>query len=438
MVPWVQTIRLKGHCSRSAHLRLDDIFAQCCELYNACLESWKGTYQWWKEHHPDEPLPKDLNQSLYDRMRMFTDVRSDHPEWERLDTRVGRGVLCRFDRAVRSFYKRCKDPSRKAGFPRFKPCHRWKSVEIVDAHHSMLKVPGEGKNHSERWWRLTVKGVPQIRFEDKGGRLSAALESGSLVELRVVRTPLRVEVHAVVKHPDRPPATEPVSPVGLDKGLKSRLVTSDGEHLPPATVDIRQAVRAQRKLSRSVKGSRSRIKKRNHLAKQHRRLQEQASQADFRLADRLVRAYDGIAVEDLNIAGLLKSRWFSKQMSQQRWGAFDLMLEHKAVKAGVRYVKVNPRHTSTDCSQCGHRQKMPLSERTFRCEQCGLRLCRDINSAINIRARAYPWSRGRVGHDLVFPDAVRATNLCCKTPLGSGQAMRTDTAEQYHLDALST
>ncbi len=264
MVPWVQTIRLKGHCSRSAHRRLDDIFAQCCELYNACLESWKGTYRWWKEHHPDEPLPLELNQSHYDRLRMFTDVRKDHPEWQRLSLRVGRGTLRRFDRSIQAFYKRCKDPSKKAGFPRFKPRHRWKSIEIVNADRAMLKAPGERKNHSEKWWRLQVKGVPQIRFEDKHDRLTTALESGRLVELRVARTPLRVEIHAVIKHPDRPPVADPVNPVGLDKGLKSRLVTSDGEHLPPTTVDLRQALRAQRRFSRSVKGSRSRIKKRKH------------------------------------------------------------------------------------------------------------------------------------------------------------------------------
>ena len=260
------------------------------------------------------------------------------------------------------------------------------------------------------------------------------------MELRVARTPLRVEIHAVIKHPDSPPVADPVNPVGLDKGLKSRLVTSDGEHILPTTVDLRQALRAQRRFSRSVKGSRSRIKKRNHLAKQHRRLREQAIQSDFRLADRLVKAYDGIAVEKLNIAGLLKTKLFSKQMSQQRWGSFDLILEHKAAKAGIHYAGVNPRHTSTDCSRCGHRQKMPLSVRIFRCEQCGLSICRDHNAAINVCARGYPtWDPwGRVGHDLVFPDAVRSTNLCCKTSFGSGRAMLADTAEQYHLDALST
>ena len=304
----------------------------------------------------------------------------------------------------------------------------------------MLKAPGERKNHSAKWWRLTVKGVPQIRLEDKHDRLTTALESGRLVELRVVRIPLRVEVHVVVKHPDRPPVAEPVNPVGLDKGLKSRLVTSDGEHLPPTTADLRQVLRSQRRFSRSVKGSASRNKKRDHLAKQHRRVQEQAIQADFRLADRLVNAYDGVVVEKLNIAGLLKTKWFSKQMSQQRWGSFDLILEHKAVKAGARYAGVNPSHTSTDCSRCGHRQPMPLSVRTFRCEQCELRLCRDVNSAINIRARGFPtWNpRGRVGHDLMFPDAVRSTNLCCKTSTGFGRKMLADTAEQYHLDVPST
>ena len=223
---------------------------------------------------------------------MFTGVRGDLPEWGRLSTRVGRGVLRRFDRATKAFYKRCKE-GHNPGFPRFKPRHRWRSIEIPDASASMVAPPDA--DHGSKWWRLRVKGLPRLRFQDKGDRLAEALGGGGrVVELRVVRTPLRTEVHAVVKHPDRPvPEREAVNPVGLDKGLKTRLVTSDGEHVPPTTVDLQKALRAQRRFSRSVKGSASRIKKRNHLAKQHRRLQEQAIQSDFRLADRLVKAYDG-------------------------------------------------------------------------------------------------------------------------------------------------
>ncbi len=90
------------------------------ELYNAALESWRGTYAWWKERHPgeDDKFPSELRRSKYDLMKEFTGVRSDIPEWERLAVQVGRGVVCRFDRTVSSFYKRCKEGG-KPGFPRF-------------------------------------------------------------------------------------------------------------------------------------------------------------------------------------------------------------------------------------------------------------------------------------------------------------------------------
>ncbi len=74
-------------------------------------------------------------------MKEFTGVRSDLPEWERLAVQVGRGVLCRFDRAVRSFYKRCKK-GQNPGFPRFKSSRRWRTIEIPDVSPSMVVPPG--------------------------------------------------------------------------------------------------------------------------------------------------------------------------------------------------------------------------------------------------------------------------------------------------------
>ncbi len=163
----------------------------CCELYNAALESWRGTYLWWREHHPGEALPAELRVSKYDLMKEFTGVRSDIPEWERLAVQVGRGVLCRFDRAVRSFYKRCKKGG-NPGFPRFKSSRRWRTIEIPDASPSMVVPPDTSENRSAVWWRLQVKGLPRLRFRDKGRRLATALDGGAQVkELRVVRTPLR-------------------------------------------------------------------------------------------------------------------------------------------------------------------------------------------------------------------------------------------------------
>lgn len=427
MSGWCQTFRLRGKCSPSQHRRLTEIFGQCAELYNANLESWKGTYAWWKEHHSDtETFPSEKNLSLYDRMVVFTGVRADRPEWARLDTRVGRGVLRRFDRAVKAFCKRAGEG--KAGYPRFKSSRRWRSVEIPDASASMLIAPNTRKNPSARWWKLRVKGVPRIRIEDKHDRLAAAVGLGAkVVELRVVRTPLRTEVHVVVKHPERPvPLVVPENPVGVDMGLKTRMTLSTGEHVPARTVNRTLIKRTQRKISRAEKGSRSRRKKVAAHAKAWRREKERAVQADHRI----VSSHDGVATENLNTAGLLKGKRFSKKMLEQRWRAFFDTLKHQAEKAGVQHVKVNPSHTSTDCSSCGQRQAMPLNTRVYKCGECGLVMCRDRNAALNIRARGFPqWNpRGRPG---LPADAARDTNLCRETDPSPGKATLTDAAKQY-------
>ena len=390
----------------------------CAELYNSALESWKGTYAWWREHHPDldDQFPAERQMSKYDLLKEFTGVRSDLPEWERLSVQVGRGVLCRFDRARSAFYQRC-EKGRKPGYPRFKSSRRWRTIEIPDAAPSMVVPPDASQNQSSVWWRLAVKGLPRLRFRDKGHRLAVALGGGGrVVELRVVRTPLRTETHVVIRHPDRELSqAEPVNPVGIDVGLRDRLTLSDSTVVPARKIDSSSIKRAQRKLSRSKKGSRFRGKKALALAKLHRREKERAVQADFRLAHHLISTYDGIAVEDLNMAGMLRSKRFSKKMSEQRWSALNRILEYKAGKAGIRYVRVNPRHTTTDCSSCGHRQSMPLSQRAFHCGVCGTCAHRDVNAAMNIRARGFPGSGGTI------PDAMRVINFRRKTDTASGR-----------------
>ena len=143
MTPWFETVRVTAKLSPSGHRRLDQIFGMCAELYNANLESWKGTYRWWKDHHnPEvEKFPSEWNLSLFDRTMMLTGVRADHPEWERLSVKIRRGVLARFDRTIQSFYERCKE-GKNPGFPRFKPSGRWRSIEMPDPTPSMLQAPG--------------------------------------------------------------------------------------------------------------------------------------------------------------------------------------------------------------------------------------------------------------------------------------------------------
>ena len=431
----VTTLRMTAKCSPAQHRRLDKILGWSCEMYNALLESWKGTYAWWKEHNPavDAKFPQDRRMSRYDLFKMFTKVKREDARWGGLDYRVGRGVICRFDLARQAFYDRCQ-AGEKPGYPRFKSYWRWRTIVIPDASPSMVRPPGEGG----RWWRLRVKGVPSIRFADRGSRLRTALEDGKLVELRIVRTSRRVELHAVVRVPHVPePTGEPVNPVGLDKGLRTRLALCDGSYEKARQPDRSVIKRRQRALARAKDGSRSRAKKRLALARAWQRETDRARNADFRLAHRLVTNFDGIAVEALNVAVLLRTKRFSKKMSEQRWSALDAILEHKAAKAGVRYVRVNAAYTSQDCSACGHRQPMPLDVRVYDCGACGMVLCRDVNAARNICARAFRWLGGRArAHgeedDSSPPGVARipSTHLPVRptTPTGATPA---DATEQY-------
>ena len=298
-------------------------------------------------------------------------MRSDLPEWERLAVQVGRGVFCVASTALCVLSTRGVRRDRIPGFPGSSPPvgggpSRYLTCLPLWWFHPM---PTEGA--SSVWWRLGVKGLPSLRFRDKGRRLEGiALGGGAKVkELRVVRTPLRTEIHVVVRHPEgEMPQVEPSNPVGIDVGLTQRLTLSDGSVLPPRRkIDASSIKRAQRRFSRAKKGSRSRGKKALSLAKAHRREKERAVQADFRLAHRLVQTHDGIAVENLNVSGMLRSKRFSKKMSEQRWSSLGNILEYKAEKAGIPFERVDPKHTTTGCASCGHRQPMPLGIRVFHC-----------------------------------------------------------------------
>ena len=401
----------------------------CAEMYNACLDSWRGTYKWWVErHNPEiEKFPKDRNYSKYDLFKMLNGVRKDHPEWERLSVEVGRGVITRWDRTKEAYFKRCRE-GEKPGYPRFKPAHRWRSLELPNPKKSMIVPPNTVKNQSAKWWRLQVKGLPRLRFADQNNRLATALEGGGkLVELRVVRSPLRTEVHVVVKHPPRPlPQKKPVRPVGIDRGLNTRMALSDGTLVAPRNPDQAKIKRFQRLLYRSKKGSNSRKKKIRLVAKAYRRQKERAIQSDFRLAHRLTTEYDAFAVEVLDIAEMRRRPWVSKGFQKQRLADLARILEYKACKAGLQYRRVDAEGTSSTCSSCAHEQSTP--QHVFACRRVWAETGQRRQRRQEHRRPGIP--RGRVGRtsrrDAPLPN-IRHQD----SPPLTGAARQADIAEQY-------
>ncbi|MGB7441037.1 MAG: transposase, partial [Coleofasciculaceae cyanobacterium] len=125
----------------------------------------------------------------------------------------------------------------------------------------------------------------------------------------------------------------------------------------------------------------------NFIAKIHQHIRRQRKDFHYRIAHQLVKKHDLIAVEELNIRGLARTK-LAKSILDAAWGQFINILETVAVKCGVRVVKVNPHGTSQNCSGCGAKVPKTLSVRTHQCPKCNCVLDRDENAGRNILSRA--------------------------------------------------
>jgi putative transposase len=192
--------------------------------------------------------------------------------------------------------------------------------------------------------------------------------------------------------------------IGADMGLNSFVVLSNGEKienprfLRKSEADLKKA---QRRVSRRRKGSQRRKKAIQLLAKRHQDVARQRRDFHFKAARRIIRYSPFIKFERLNVKGMVQNRHLAKSISDAGWSQFISIVEHKAEEAGGRVDKVNSAYTSQSCSRCGHRHKIGLQIRTYRCSKCGLVVCRDVNGAINIsKGRAVPsWRRKDASFD---------------------------------------
>jgi putative transposase len=178
--------------------------------------------------------------------------------------------------------------------------------------------------------------------------------------------------------------------VGVDLGVSIFAALSDGGFIPSLRA-ARKAERrlrvAQRALSRKKRCSIGRRKARTVVARCHAAVARRRAEHLHQGSARLVRDYDVIAVEKLNVRGLAQSA-LAKDVHDASWAKFISMLRYKAEWAGARLIEVDPRNTSQECSGCGTEVPKELSVRRHDCPRCGLSIDRDLNAARNVLNRA--------------------------------------------------
>ena len=233
-----------------------------------------------------------------------------------------------------------------------------------------------------------------------------------------------VSLTCEVERPDPKPreVQGPEDVVGIDVGLKAFAVLSDGTRIEspkPLEKALRLLKRRSKQLSRKQKRT---VFSRNYeqavlrLARLHRRIRNIRQDFLHKVTTELATAKPVLVVEDLNVRGLARNGSLSRAILDVGWGAFRRMLEYKYAWYGA-VLLIAPRNfpSTKRCSGCGWvGPALPLSQRVFHCEACGLEVDRDRNAACNLSAYGLTHLTG--------PTGSSPGSDACGDPSGGGTA----------------
>lgn len=180
--------------------------------------------------------------------------------------------------------------------------------------------------------------------------------------------------------------------IGVDLGVKDAVVLSDGSKFTgpkPLKRRMRTLKKRQRKHSRKVKGSNNRKKSALILARLHRKIKNQRKDFLHKVSSHIVSKTKTIVIEDLNVRGMLKNHCLARATSDIGFYEFRRQLEYKCRMNDVELIIADRWFPSTKlCRFCGSLNKMPLSERVYKCD-CGHTEDRDVNAAQNLRTLGF-------------------------------------------------
>jgi len=300
----------------------------------------------------------------------IVELKKEYPWLTEVYSQVLQSAVLNLSQAFVNFFQK------RTKYPRFKSKHGKQSIQypqhvkLLNQRLSLPKV-GEVKADFHRLYEGKLKTVT-VSLNPSGEYYASLL--------------FEWEGDEPVPFPDG-------KAVGVDLGINHFAVTSDGSKFDkPRTLRKyeRNLKRKQRKLSRKQKGSNRRQKARALVAKVHQHIANVRKDFLHKLSRRLVNENQVIAVESLNVLGMVKNHNLAKAISDCSWSTFVGMLKYKGEREGKVLMQVDRFFPSSKtCSECLYQVgEMPLDKRAWTCPSCGTHHDRDINAAQNIVAEA--------------------------------------------------
>jgi putative transposase len=344
-------------------------FAQACGVarfsYNWALSEWQTQYK-----NGEKPNEASL------RRQLNAIKGAEFPWMESVTKCAAQYAIKNLGKAFQGFFKKVRK------YPRFKK--KGVSRDVFRADNGPVNPQRHAVKIIARRVKLpivgSVKMKERLRFQ------------GRIISCTISRTAHKWFASFQVEIDQKPPVRENQATVGVDLGIKTLAVLSDGTQFsnPKALRNnLNQLRRLSRSLSRKQKGSSNRRKARAKLARLHYRISCVRNDALHKITSYLTRNFTTIGIENLNVRGMLKNSKLSRAISDVSFSEFRRQLDYKGALYGARLVVADRWFPSSKmCSECGKvKETLGLGERSWSCG-CGAHHDRDLNAAKNLRIMA--------------------------------------------------
>jgi putative transposase len=372
----------------------EQILSQHCAharyVWNLAVEQ----ESWWRPGRDTAP-------GFASQAHQLAEARAAEPWLAAGSSSIQQQALRDFSKAMAAFFD-MQNPARRPGY---RSAKRGQGFAIRDTVVRRL---------SRRWGEVQVPKCGWVRF-----RWTRPLPG----KLGVARVSLDRAGRWHISFPGGQPPVASAGVggrIGIDRGVRIALVTSDGQHYRAPRISDRQAARylaLQRKLARQRTGSARRRRTGRQMSVLTARVADRRKDWIEKISTRLVTANDVIVLEKLNIQGMVRrpgpkpdpdrpgsflpngrrsKGGLNRAILASGWGMLGHRLKQKGDASGVTAVFVDPRFTSQQCHPCGHTEAANRESQVFRCQRCGHEDHADANAARNILARGLATLSGEV------------------------------------------
>ncbi len=326
-----------------------------------------GRWVWnWALDFKQKAYDEDIKLNKSQLRKYYTNyVKPLYPWQSNLSSRIYQYVFIDLDEAYKRFFKGI------AKYPKFKKKGKSRNSFTIDAGGKSISLGGKQHKFPCFGWLKTHENLPicstqKITFSEQAGDWFISF----FIEVDFLPTEKNREK------------------VGVDLGISKLATLSSSvvfENPLAYTKALKRLARLQRDLSRKVFQSKNWDKAKLKVQLAHRKVSDIRSNSIHHLTSYLAKNHSEIIMENLNVKGLIKNRHLSKALSDAAFGTIRTQVEYKAERYSSSLVLADRFFPSSQlCSNCGHRQKMPLKVRTYKCFRCHIKLDRDLNASLNL------------------------------------------------------